>query len=375
MVLRAIFLVLAAFAFAVQVAGADLSPEAGDDAVAAPAPSVGAARPEPLSHAAMVKAAITSYIIPHIDGLKAAAEQLPAAVENVCKTGTPAAQKDLDERFEKVVVAYAEVDFLRFGPMLEKGRREQISFWPDPRGFVARQLRLLLSSKDEKIAEPGALAKQSAALQGLPALEALMRDKDTPLGPGEAAHYRCIVAGAIAANIVRLTNEVSDGWEKPDGWADKLLHPGPNNDTYKNESEAAVEIVKALIVGLGLTGDLQLKPQIDPKIKLAPPYQKSDLQKAYYAASITALHQLYDTVDLESWLPPDRLWMKDWALGTWRALESSDGFGGKAAHAERDDVPTPREVFDRTNGLRNMVANRLSIAAKLTVGFNELDGD
>ncbi|MFT3733358.1 MAG: imelysin family protein [Hyphomicrobium sp.] len=331
--------------------------------------------PEPLSHAGMVKAAIEQYIVPHIDALKAAAKPLPDAVAEVCKTGSAEAKRALEDRFEKVVIAYAGVDFLRFGPMLEKGRREQISFWPDPRGFVSRQMRLLLLSKDEGIANPGAIGKQSAAVQGLPALEALMHDKDVPLGPDDAAHYRCIVAGAIAANIVRLTAEVADEWEKPDGWADKMLHPGPQNDTYKNESEAAVEVVKALIVGLGLTADLQVKPQIDSKVRLAPPYDKSGLQKVFYATSVASLHQFYDVLDLESWLPPDRLWMKDWVLGTWRTIEASDGVGGRSPNAKRDDAPTLREVFDRTNGLRNMVANRLSVSAQLTVGFNELDGD
>ena len=354
---KVISALFAAVGFAAHAASADLPP------------------PEPVSHAAMVKGSIEKYIIPHVDALKVSAAQLPAAVDSACTTGSPAASKALQDQFDKVVLAYTGVDFLRFGPMIEQGRREQISFWPDPRGFVGRQLRLLLLSKDDKIAEPGALGKQSAAVQGLPALETLMHDQDAPLGPGETARYRCVVARAIAANIVRLTTEVADGWEKPGGWADKLLNPGPSNDTYKSASESAVEIVKALIVGVSLTSDLQVKPQVDPKVKLAPPYQKSGLQKPYYAASVGSLHQLYDTLSLETWLPPDRLWMKDWVSGTWRTLESSDGYGGSADHAKREDPATPRELFDRMNGLRNMIANRLSVAAKLTVGFNELDGD
>jgi uncharacterized protein len=363
MALKEILIGFATLAFAAKAAGADIPPPEDK------------ARMEPVSHAAMVNAAITSYILPHINALKDAAAPLPDAIANVCRTGSADDKKRLEDRFAKVVDAYAGVDFLRFGPMLEKGRREQISFWPDPRGFVTRQMRLLLLSKDEKVAEPGAMAKQSAAVQGLPALEVLIHDKDVPLGPGDAAHFRCVVAEAIATNVVRLVDEVADGWRKADGWTNKMLHPGPSNDTYKSDSESAVEIVKALIVGLSLTADLQIKPQVDTKIRLTPAYDKSGLQKAYYAASIAALHQLYDIIGLESWLPPDRLWMKDWVIGTWRTLEDSDGAGGRSASAKRDDAPTLREVFDRTNGLRNMVANRLAVSAKLTVGFNELDGD
>jgi predicted lipoprotein len=330
---------------------------------------------EPPTHLAMAQKAIETYIIPHIDALKAAAAPLPVAVENVCKSGSPEDRKALEKTFADVVVAYAGVDFLRFGPMLEKGRREQISFWPDPRGFVARQLRLILLNKNEKITEPGMLAKQSAAVQGLPALEVLMHDDDVPLGPTEPARFRCLLAHAIAANIVRLTNEVADGWEKPGGWKDKMLHPGPGNDTYKSGAESAVEVVKALLVGFSLTGDLQLKPQVDHKIRLAPPYAKSGLQKAFYMASVASLHELYNTIGLEDYLKPDMAWMKGWSEGTWRTIESIDGTGGRAPDAKRKDTPTTREVFDRMNGLRNIVANRLSVAAGLTVGFNELDGD
>lgn len=337
--------------------------------------AIGASASEPISHEGMVKAAIEKHIIPHFEALKAAAEPLPLAVANVCKTGSADANRELSEQFDKAVIAYAGVDFLRFGPMLEGGRREQLSFWPDPRGYLARQMRLILTKQDEAIAQPGALGKQSAAVQGLTALEILIRDPDVPLGPGEPAHYRCLFAEAIAANIVRLVGEIVTEWEKPGGWAEKMLHAGPDNDTYKNPSEAAVEVVKALIVGLSLTADLQIKPQIDPKIRLKPPYDKSGLQKPYYAASVASLHHLYKVLQLEDYLTPDKHWMKDWVAGTWRALEASDGAGGHAAHAERDDAPTQREIFDRTNGLRNMVSNRLSVAAKLTVGFNELDGD
>jgi len=330
---------------------------------------------EPPSHLAMVQTAIDKHIIPHINALKLAAEALPPAVEAVCKTGSAEARHALDEKFAAAVTAYAGVDFLRFGPMLEKGRREQISFWPDPRGFVGRQLRMILLNKDAKLAEPGALAKQSAAVQGLPALEYLIRDSEVPLGPTEPAQFRCVMAQAIAHNIVRVTSEVADGWEKPGGWKDKMLNPGPENDTYKNASESAVEIVKSFLVGMSLTADLQLKPQVDTKIRLLPPYNKSGLQKQVFAASIASLHQLYDAMQLEAYLKPDMSWMKGWSQGTWRTIESVDGAGGRSPHAQRKDTPTSREVFDRMNGLRNIVANRLSIAAGLTVGFNELDGD
>src|ERR1700753_1553576 len=97
-----------------QAAAADLPAETNSENVAAASPVAS----QPLSHAAMVKAAISSYIVPHIDALKTAATPLPDAVAAACKTGSPADEKALEDRFQKVVLAYAGVDFLRFGPML-----------------------------------------------------------------------------------------------------------------------------------------------------------------------------------------------------------------------------------------------------------------
>lgn len=323
----------------------------------------------------VVGSAIDKHVLPRLDALKDAAAGLPDAVGNVCKTGSPAAKDALRGRFRDTVEAYAAVDFLRFGPMLEGGSRERLSFWPDPRGFLNRQLRLVLLSKDPSVLEPGAIAKQSVAVQGLSALEVLLTDETTPLAPGDAAQYRCGFAHAIAVNIATVSNEIANVWRKPGGWKDKMLHPGPENDTYKTSAEAAAELVKALLVGLSLTADLQLKPQIDPKTKLAPPYAKAGLQKDFYAASVASLKGFYDALGLEAFLKPDKDWVKNWVAGAWRAILSSDGVGGLAPNAKRDDAPPVREVFDKMNGLRKLVIGEMAVDAGLTVGFNELDGD
>jgi predicted lipoprotein len=341
-------------------------------ALLAATPALSAEKP---SYHAIVQSAIDKHINTHIDAMKEAADRLPPAVDDVCRTGSAAARKELSSRFRDAVTAYAGIDFLRFGPLLENGRRERLSFWPDPRGFLDRQLRLVLLNKDEALVKPGAIAKQSVTVQGLTALEALMTDKNVPLGPGDAARYRCELARAIAANVSRVAGEVADGWEKTGGWKDKMLHPGPDNAVYRSPEESAGELVKALLMGLSLTADLQLKPQVQPKFKIAPPYQKSGLRKAYYEASRKSLKGLYDALELESYLTPDQDWVKNWIAGAWRAVDSSDGVGGRSRDAQRDDAPPLREVFDKMRGIRKLIIGEMSVSAGLTVGFNELDGD
>lgn len=328
------------------------------------------------THKAIVQAVIDKSILPRFDALKAAAAALPDAVGNVCKSGSPEARAALDAAFAKVVTAYAGVDYMRFGPMAERGRRERLSFWPDPRGFVGRQLRLLLVNKDPSLLQPGALAKQSVAVQGLSALEILLRDKKHPLGPGAPTEFRCGLAQAIARNVDTVAGEVTDGWEAPGGWKDRMLKTGPGNPIYKSDSEAAAEAVKALLMGLSLTSDLQLKPQIDPTLKLAGPYEKSNLQVAYYASSIDSLRNLFDTLNLQVYLPEDKDWVMGWIGGAWRAIEASDGVGGRGVKAlQSRKTPPLREVFDKLVGMRKLITGELCPHAGITVGFNELDGD
>ena len=87
------------------------------------------------------------------------------------------------------------VDFLRFGPMAQEGRYERFAFFPDVHGTGARQLRRFLATEDEALLKPGALREQSAAVQGLPALESLLFSGSKALLDAEDAEpYRCALA-------------------------------------------------------------------------------------------------------------------------------------------------------------------------------------
>lgn len=330
---------------------------------------------------ALVQRAIDGHVLPHIATLKAQAERLAQSVDQLCQNGADASREEVESEFRKTVEAYAGIEFFRFGPLVEKGRREKISFWPDPRGIVPRQLRQFMAAKDMSLANTDAIAKQSAALQGLPALEFLLTDKTAPLGPHETSAYRCALARAISQNIANQARDLEIGWTRDGGWKDKMLRPGSDNDTYKDPNEAASEFVKALLVGFQLLADVQVKPRFDATrkqqghITLVGPYEKSGLVKAYYAASVTSLEQFYDTLAMENFLPEDQDWVKNWAGGAWRTMRASDGVGGRRPEIGRDDTPSLRELFDKITGLRKLVAREMAASAGLTVGFNELDGD
>lgn len=340
---------------------------------------------EPPSHFALVQAVLDQHVLPRFEALDTSAAALPPDVKSLCKNGGDGAREELIGHFRQTVSDWAGVEYLRFGPLADGGRRERFSFWPDPRGVMTRQLRQLIVSKDLKAIEAGAITKQSAALQGLPALEVLLQDKDVPLGPGDPAAYRCALAKAIAENLSGLAHELHEAWVAPAGWKAKMLRPGSDNDTYKEPSEAAGEFLKALLTGLQILGDVEVKPRIDANkdepasgpFAKSGPFSKSGLSDVYFESGAASLKALYDAMNLEAFLAEDKDWVKPWAMGAWRAILSSNGMGGVAssANVKKEDAPPLKELHGRIGGLRQLIGKEMASAAGLTLGFNELDGD
>lgn len=325
------------------------------------------------SHYAIVQRTLESHVLPHFAALEVAAAKLPDAVEHVCKTGADGAREELISDFRMAVLAYARVAYLRFGPLIEGSRRERLSFWPDPRGIMNRQLRQLIAASDATVLD--AIAKQSAAVQGLPALEALVTDTEVPLGPQEAAAYRCKLAQVIARNVAQLTSEINGDWTKSGGWKDKLLRPGSDNEFYKEPRDAASELIKAMLTGFQLIATTEVEPLVLKKRGFDGPYAKANLPKLYFRAGVESLDAYYQAMALESFLDDNKDWVKNWTGGAWRTLRESDGVGGVVAGVPKTFAPPVRKVFDMLIQLRRIVVGELSPAASLAVGFNELDGD
>lgn len=100
--------------------------------------------------------------------------------------------------FGRLAQAWAGVAFLRFGPLVEGNRFERLSFWPDTRGVMPRQVQAALAAADPALLAAGALKSRSVAVQGLPALEYLLYGEPGLLrqAPRDAAGsaYACAMA-------------------------------------------------------------------------------------------------------------------------------------------------------------------------------------
>lgn len=338
------------------------------------------------SHATMVMDALDTFILPRIHRLARAGADLSSAVGQVCaEKGDAAARKKAEEAFAETVRAWAGLDFIRFGPVAREHRLERIFFWPDPRGFAFRQTSALLAARKAELLEPGALASQSVAVQGLTALEILIFDDKTVLGTGtdEAALYRCALAGAIAANLKAVAAEIEAGWQGPDGYRMKMLAPGSDNPLYRDATETVREVAKAMAMGLDLARDRFIVPELTavtakPPRRVRLAFESAHLTGAYFESTVLALKELFDTMGLAAYVPADKPWMVEFVPNAWKSIladaKKLDALRATKRGSDAHLHALRKMRFD-LSGLRQIIFKELAPNADIEMGINELDGD
>lgn len=353
-------------------------------AIAAAAPAH--ALPVRKSHATLVVDAIDQFIVPHVETFKTATAKLAGATSALCSAGGDAPSRQAaTAAFADTARAWGSLDFVRFGPVTRAHRLERILFWPDPRATAQRQLAALVAARKPDVIAPGALASQSVAVQGLTALEILLYDDKVPLGAGsdEAAVYRCGLARAIADNLATIAREMADEWTAADGFRLKMVAAGSDNPLYKDASETARDVVKALATGLELCRDRFLMPELtalaaDPPKRARLPFDRAELMGAYLSASLTGLHELFDATGLAAYVPVDKPWMAEFLPRAWTSLLADaatlDALRTKERGSEAHLHALRKMRFD-IGGIRSIVVRELATNAEIDMGFNELDGD
>ena len=346
----------------------------------------------PKTHSQMVHDAVDKHVVPRMEKLAATTAALSQDLKAMCAAEgaeRPKALERAKEKFGDAVRAWAGVEFLRFGPMAEGGRLERFAFWPDTRGILYRQLPPILAKRDAKLLEPGELGKQSAAIQGLHALEQVLSDDKKPVtADDEDGRYRCAFGVAIGENLDQIAKDLVTAWESADGWRHRMYVPGSDNGVYPEPADAARDLIRALLTGLQLVQERQVKPRLDTLLGIPKtprlPFEKSGLGVAYMEAGIDSLKDFFEAFGIGSYTPDDKAWMRGWMDRAFERMERDAGnVPLKPAlpdNPEKVDKQDPQIVLVRQmrfhlNGLRQMIGRELAPAAELSIGFNELDGD
>ena len=79
-------------------------------------------------YAHVVEQAVTQYIVPAYVSLDTATGELATSVADFCAGPNPAKETAVRAAFTGTIRAWADVDFLRFGPMAQEGRYERFAF-------------------------------------------------------------------------------------------------------------------------------------------------------------------------------------------------------------------------------------------------------
>lgn len=337
-------------------------------------------KPGPSTEAldAVAKKAISGYFIPSYEALRDATAKLVAVMQESCKNPSGAPDDKVRAAFTAVLQAWAHVDFLRFGPMAEKARLERFSFLPDPHGTGARQLRQILAKPDPALLEPGAIAKRSAAVQGMPAFEALVfgASDDT-----ESAAYRCELALRIAENLNVIAGEAVTEWTREGGWRDLMLSPGGSNIVYRDATEPLVEVLKAIVTGLQQMRDQRLLPALGTSIQTAKPlrgaFVRSGLSFVYLDASADAIEELVERSDVFSLTPAQAATLLAATEAASNDFRASIAVGKPWQEALADPASYDRlkHAFEVLKTLEDIFNFRFAEAAGISPGFNALDGD
>lgn len=341
---------------------------------------------------------VDEHVIPRFERFQKATNKLAIDLDATC-SDAPKRLSPLREDFDQAVLAWAEIEFLRIGPLAVTGRPERISFWPDPHGFMRRQLGALIAKRDATALDPATLATKSAAIQGLPALEILLTATPPITAEDDDGRYRCKLAVAIAKNLQGIAGELVTEWGGETGWRARMLSAGPDNPSYKAPAEPQAEFARALLTGLQMIQDRQIAPlmpaagaaspgdappaapaPVSKKAKPPPqlPYAATGLSARYLAAAIGSLQALYEAQGLGRKVPDDKAWMPRWIAQAWVRLAHDAPAAIEKGAPTQPDPDRERElrmVRFHLEGIRKIVGRELAPLAGLTIGFNELDGD
>jgi len=329
---------------------------------------------------------LQQYIQPRTHDLATRTGQLHAAVRDYCTDASSAARRaSVELHLAATVEAWAAVEFLRFGPLVEQNRAEQFFFWPDPRGVVQRQMRATLAGADPTLLQAERLRTQSVAVQGVPALEyALYADEAARViaAGGEDGRYRCAYAEAVTTNLARLATEIESGWRGSAVLAAEFARPVADNSVYRSEGEVATEVLKTLSTALHVARDQKLHPALGDSAAGARgallPLYRSGLTQRYLAAGIDTLAQFHAASALGAALPPDATWMDTGVHDELRRVHED---------LQAVTIPMDRAVADEEQrdllihaalllvNARAIVDEYLAPALGVNLGFNSLDGD
>lgn len=347
---------------------------------------------EESDYAKLNHALVNDHIIPRYQQFMTATEKLAAAADQSCAAIPAKDLAGLKDAFVAAMQAWQGIQHVKFGPVEFFSRGSRISFWPDPRASVGKQIDELLNIRDPDALNPDSFGKGSVAVQGFPALEILLYGEGAEAklaAAGEDAAYRCAVIKTIAQNLKTMGGELYGEWTGGDDPYGRLLdRPGPDDLRFRHPSEVTVELFKAIYGDIELVADHKLARPLGASVQAARPRLaeswRSKQSLANIRTNLAAAKAMYDGENggggisafvrdaagdpaLDALMK--RAFAQTLATATGITVPLEDGVDKTASRAQFDKLS--REA----KALKTLLTQRLAPALNIPVGFNQLDGD
>lgn len=334
---------------------------------------------------AMAKA-VDDFIIPGFRDLLEGTETLSGSMKALCEKPSEETLGDVQMAFDEVVQEWSTVEIVRLGPALEENRFERFLFFPDRKSTGLKQVQRIIETKDETALSVETLKGKSVAAQGLGALEYIVYGTGAEALQSESNGFRCRYGMAVSQNLHAIASEFLAAWEKPDGIQVAWKKPGADNPLYRDEKEAATELLGILVHGVESIRDQRLRPFYAGIVKGEPDkghprlaiYWRSQNTMPAISANFSALKTLFDTTDMASLLPEDKRFIAraiDSLLQ--KIVDGADAVDLPIDEAIADDAQRGQLniILQDTNNVLQRLNLDFGAAIGLTSGFSFADGD
>lgn len=328
-------------------------------------------------YASLNAEAVRTHVLPRYESLAAATARLDVAATAFCG-GSRTDITGLRESWRGAMAAWQGVQHLRFGPAEWFNRVTRFAFWPDPRNVTARQLADLFEKRDPKVLAPEGFVTGSVAVQGLSALERVLFD-DAEAAKFASDPYRCDWVRAVTANVAGMSRSMLADWNSaPHDFAREFIAANGGVAGYRNAGEATLDLFKSLHTAVELVADHKLARPLGDSAKAARPRLAESWRSETSLANVTA--NLAAARDLFERLRPgvaDAALAKEIVARFDAASAAASEIRGplEAAVADPARRPAVERLRREALALKRILAERLTVALDLALGFNALDGD
>lgn len=182
--------------------------------------------------------------------LSVASERLETSAVRFCQSPDEALRQRLENDWLSAYQAWQAVRFIQFGPIEQNSRGWQLQFWPDRKNLVGRKVNGWLKATSALDAQ--AIAGDSVAVQGFPALEYLLYD-DAMDGQALSDPAACDLMQAITTHIADTTNALHRDWQ---AFGEHYLGTSDYTETTLASAIQALELLEDKRLGepMGLKG-------------------------------------------------------------------------------------------------------------------------